>query len=265
MKKLVQFFVSALTGPLFAPFLCSSQDIHFTLVPRSQDDIGSVIIAVTQDSKGYLWFATQNGLYKYDGVQYTAYHNQPTNPNSLILENVECVTEDKQGFIWVGHYHNASGLERLDPATGIFTHYHHDEKNASSLGNDSITVVMQGRDGTLWIGTHGGLDRYDDKTNKFYHYRFNKNDSTSISSNQVRVVYEDKEGTIWVGCGNPFISENPKHEGGLNQLDVKTGKFKRYLHKENDPNSLMDDRVRAIYEDSHGNFWVGSAGDGLHK
>ena len=265
MKKLVQFFVSALTGLLFSPFLCSSQDIHFTLVPRSQDDIGSVIIAVTQDSKGYLWFATQNGLYKYDGVQYTAYHNQPTNPNSLILENVECVEEDKQGFIWVGHYHSASGLERLDPATGIFTHYHHDEKNASSLGNDSITVVMHSRDGTLWIGTNGGLDRYDDKTNKFFHYRFNKNDSTSISSNQVRIVYEDKEGIIWVGCGNPFVSENPKHEGGLNQLDVKTGKFKRYLHKENDPNSLMDDRVRAIYEDSYGNFWVGSAGDGLHK
>ena len=110
-----------------------------------------------------------------------------------------------------------------------------------------------------------GLDRYDGKTNKFYHYKYNVNDPTSISSNQVRVIYEDKEGTIWVGCGNPFVSENPSHEGGLNKLDVKTGKFTRYLHKDNDPNSLMDDRVRAVYEDSHGNFWVGSAGDGLHK
>ena len=265
MKRLLQFYFSLFTGFLFSPLLGLAQDIHFNLVPRSQDDIGTVIIAMTQDSKGYLWFATQNGLYKYDGFQYTAYHNQPTNPNSLILENIECVAEDKEGYIWVGHYHNASGLERLDPATGIFTHYHHDERSASSLGNDSITVVLQSRDGTLWVGTNGGLDRYDSKTNKFFHYRYNKNDSTSISSNQVRVVYEDKEGTIWVGCGNPFIDENPRHEGGLNKLDVKTGRFTRYLHKDNDPNSLMDDRVRAIYEDSYGNFWVGSAGDGLHK
>ena len=155
MKKDRKFFLSLFAAVLLFPILSSAQDIHFTLVPRSQDDIGSVIIAVTQDSKGYLWFATQNGLYKYDGNQYTAYHNQPTNPNSLILENVECVAEDKQGFIWVGHYHQKSCLERLDPATGIFTHYHHDENNASSLGSDSINAIMQSRDGTIWVGTTG--------------------------------------------------------------------------------------------------------------
>ena len=265
MKRLLQTHASLLTGFLLYSFISLAQDIHFSTVQRSQDDIGTVIIAITQDSKGYLWFATQNGLYKYDGFQYTAYHNQPTNPNSLILENIECVAEDKQGYIWVGHYHNTAGLERLDPATGVFTHYHHDEKDAGSLGGDSINAIIQSRDGTLWIGTTGGLDRYDGRTNKFFHYKHNANDSTSISSNQVRIIYEDKQGTIWVGTGNPFVSENLSHEGGLNKLNLKTGKFTRYLHKDNDPNSLIDDRVRAIYEDSHGNFWVGSAGDGLHK
>ncbi len=52
--------------------------------------------------------------------------------------------------------------------------------------------------------------------------------------------------------------------GGLNKLNKKTGKFTRYLHDEKDPHSLIDNRVRAIFEDSRGNFWVGTAGDGLH-
>ena len=265
MNKFKKFYLPLIISIFLFPILCSAQDIYFTLVPRSQDDIGSTIIDITQDSKGYLWIATQNGLYKYDGFQYTAFHNEPTNPNSLNFEMIECVAEDNGGFIWVGHYHGAAGLERYDPVTGIFTHYHHDDKDNFSLGNDSIVAIKQSRDGTLWIGTNGGLDRYDAKTNKFYHYRHNANDPTSISNNQVRTIYEDKEGTIWIGTGNPFVNENVRLEGGLNKLDVKTNNFTRYMHKDNDPTSLIDDRIRAIYEDSYGNFWVGSAGDGLHK
>ena len=108
-----------------------------------------------------------------------------------------------------------------------------------------------------------GLDRFDRKTNRFIHYRNDPNDPSSLSCNQVFAIYEDKQGTIWVGTGNPFDLQKAK-EGGLNKLDRKTGKFTRYMHDEKDPHSLIDNRVRAIFEDSHGNFWVGTAGDGLH-
>ncbi len=264
MNSLLRFFLSALTAVFLLSFNASAQDIHFDLVKRAQDDIGTVIIAMVQDSKGFLWFATQNGLYKYDGFQYTAYHNQPGNPNSLVLENIECLAEDKNGYIWVGHYHNDAGLERLDPATGIFTHFRHKNDDSLSLVNDSITVIRPESDGTMWIGTNGGLDHFDTKTNRFIHYRHSASDPGSISCNQVRVVYEDKQGTVWVGTGNPFIFENRRKEGGLNKFNKQTGKFTRFLHNDKDPNSLVDDRVRAILEDSRGNFWVGSAGDGLH-
>ena len=67
-----------------------------------------------------------------------------------------------------------------------------------------------------------------------------------------------------MGGHRQCISETPGNEGGLNKLNRQTGKFTRYLHKENDPHSLMDNRVRALFEDSRGNFWVGTGGDGLH-
>ena len=58
--------------------------------------------------------------------------------------------------------------------------------------------------------------------------------------------------------------ENPDKKGGLNRFNKNTGTFTRYLHDEKDPHSLIDNRVRAIFEDSYGNFWIGTAGDGLH-
>ena len=59
-------------------------------------------------------------------------------------------------------------------------------------------------------------------------------------------------------------NENADKKGGLNRFYKNTGTFTRYLHDEKDPRSLIDNRIRAIFEDSNGNFWIGTAGDGLH-
>ncbi len=246
--------------PIADKHTSNEQDIHFNVVARSQDDIGSVIAGMTQDVQGFLWLATQNGLYKYDGYQYTSYHHEPLNPNSLADDNIWSVAADKAGYIWLAPV--ATGLDRLDPATGIFTHFRHKNDDPGSLGCDTVMAIIQDHDGILWIGTYNGLDRFDSKSNKFSHFRYNANDESSLSCNLVRAIYEDKQGTIWVGTGTPF--QDYDSCGGLNKLNKETGKFTRYLHDEKDPHSLIDNRVRAIYEDSRGTFWVGTAGDGLH-
>ena len=220
---------------------------------------------MAQDNSGFLWLGTNNGLVKFDGYQYTSYISQASNPNSISNNQVECVAADKQGYIWIGHYHSSSGLERLDPSTGIFKNFQHQENDIYSLSSDTVNAILEDHEGIIWVGTINGLNRFDPKTNRFYHYTHKENDPSSLSCNQVRTIYEDTEGTLWVGTGNPFVGENPGKEGGLNKLDKKTGKFTSYLHNENDLHSLIDNRIRAIFEDSHGNFWVGSAGDGLHK
>jgi len=237
-----------------------AQDIHFNLVARSQDDIGSVIAGMAQDTQGFLWLATQNGLYKYDGYQYTPYHHEPLNPNSLANDNLWSVAADKAGYIWLAPVF--TGLDRFDPATSIFTHFRHKNNDPNSLGSDTVITIMQDREGILWIGTYNGLDRFDSKSNKFLHYTYDANDESSLSCNIVRAIYEDKQGTIWVGTGTPH--QGYGNCGGLNKLNKETGKFTRYLHDDKDPHTLIDNKVRAIYEDSRGVFWVGTAGDGLH-
>ena len=114
----------------------------------------------------------------------------------------------------------------------------------------------------MWVGTHGGLHRFHPKNGTFTRYQHNPQDSTSLSHDQVRALYQDRQGTLWVGTGSPWDSE--PGEGGLNRFNPETGAFTRYLHNPKDPGTLIDNKVRAIYEDSWGTFWVGTLGDGLH-
>jgi ligand-binding sensor domain-containing protein/signal transduction histidine kinase len=242
-----------------------SQEINPIDIPLPKGTFNGIITCITQDKRGFMWFATTaTGFYRYDGYNITLYKNQPLNPNSVALNRIETMVADSAGNIWVGTF--GKGLDKFDPLTGKFTHYRHDPKNNSSLKSDSVMVIIQDHAGKmLWIGTRGGLDRFDPETGEFVHYQYDANDPQSLSHNVIRTIYEDRQGTLWVGTGSPFKGDGTEpDEGGLNKLDQKTGKFTRYMNDPNDPQTLIDNRVRAIFEDSHGIFWVGTAGDGLH-
>ncbi len=215
-----------------------------------------------QDSKGFIWLADNyNGLLKYDGSQFLSYKSNPRNPNSLISDNLECLYAGSKGNIWIGSYQN--GLDRFEPETETFTHFQHDSADAASLRSNNIAALLEDHDGTLWVGTNKGLDTLNRKTGKFTHIEDKSEDGLALAREQIRVLYEDKSGTIWIGCGNPFGAQGPLLHG-LYKLDKDTRKVTRYRHNEKDSTTLIDNRVRAIFEDSRGVFWVGTAGDGLH-
>ena len=104
------FSVFFLTALLFFQSVSVAQDIHFNLVTRSKDDPGGAILSIAQDPQGFLWFSTENGLYKYDGYQYSAYHYEPLNPNSPAADNIWNILADKSGYIWLTP--GRSGLDR---------------------------------------------------------------------------------------------------------------------------------------------------------
>lgn len=242
--------------------MAPAQQISFTRVTPGAGTLMGLVTGITQDPQGYMWFAAQ-GLHRYDGYHWKTYINDPLDSNSITSNKLESVLAARNGTIWVGTF--GSGLDRFDPASGIFSHYKHVANDATSLSNNIVTSVLEDHLGNIWVGTHGGLNRLDPKSGKFVRYLHNPADPGSLSNDQVRVLYEDRQGTLWVGTGSPFAADQGvAGQGGLNRLDRKTGKFTRYMHDEADPQSLTDNKVRAIMEDSRGNFWVGTAHNGVH-
>jgi signal transduction histidine kinase/ligand-binding sensor domain-containing protein len=259
MKKLI--LVILIAGSCLFAF---SQQIIFNNVPFTQDKLVNAFTGLAQDHLGYIWLSSYRaGLYRYDGTEFINYEHIDSNSNSIAGDWAECICIDSLNFVWIGTF--GEGLDRFDPVTNSFKHFRHDTKNESSLANDTVTALLVDHLGNLWVGNSDGLDLLNKKDGSFRHYPYKKDDAASLSCPHVRSIYEDHQGTLWVGCGSPF--ENDEQDptlGGLNRLNREKGTFTRYLHDPRNPNSLAGNKVRALFEDSKGNFWVGTSGSGLH-
>jgi ligand-binding sensor domain-containing protein len=241
-----------------------AQKIYFNRVAPPDGNTFMHITGIVQDQQGYMWFASKKGLFRYDGYEIVHYKNFDDDSNTLATNALEAIAVDSSGIIWIATF-GGLGLDRFDPRTSTFAHIRHDSTNAGSLASNNVSALLVDHEGTLWVGSDAGLDRYDAHTGTFIHYRSNTDDPNSLSCDQVRAIYEDRQGELWIGTGNAYIDDVAgKNEGGLNRLNKQTGRFIRYLSNPKDPHCLINNKVRAIFEDSKGNFWIGTAGDGLH-
>jgi len=257
------FFVAGLL--MFTCLLkCMAQgtELKFNLVEGPGGKPLGKVNSIAQDPHGYMWFAGSGAkcLYRYDGNRFVVFRHDDNNQNTLGGTSILSVYADKAGLIWIGM---VEGLDRYDPATGIFSHYRNVAQEPGSLSKGSHTIpILRDRKGRLWVGTDEGLDQLDEATGKFIHHRNEPNDPRSLSSNFVWSIYEDRQGVLWVGTGDPFFNRDPNN-GGLNRLNAD-GSFTRYLNDPKDAHSLANNKVAAMFEDSRGVFWVGTGGDGLH-
>jgi diguanylate cyclase (GGDEF)-like protein len=208
---------------------------------------------ILQDSTGFLWFGTFDGLVRYDGYDVKVFRNDPTDFNSISDSLITSISEDSQNNLWVG---TNVGLNLFNPKTEQFIHYRHKTDDNNSLSDDAVRSIAEDSQGNLWVGTRdGGLNKFNPKTEKFIHYRHQANDSNSLSHDFVKDIFEDSRGAIWLATDG----------GGLNKFNSKTEKFIRYRHHANIPNSLSHDVLSSITEDSQGNLWVGTLGGGLNQ
>ena len=207
-----------------------------------------------QDSAGFIWLATQDGLSRYDGYEFVTYRHDPGDPASLPHNDVLVLLEDAQGRLWVGT--DGGGLSRFEPSSHRFVQFQHDPTDPTSLSGDRVRVMLEDRHGALWIGTDGrGLDRLDPGTGRFTHYRHRPSDAGSLASDEIRALAEDGTGQLWVATA----------AGGISVLDPSSGRARHYRHDPNDTSSLSSDRVRTLYFDHGGTLWVGTYDAGLNR
>ena len=223
------------------------QDIRFLQISADGGSFQSRVSSIAQDRFGFMWFGTDDGLYRYDGYKLKLYRRERGNPNSLSDNTVRVVYCDRAGILWVGT--GFGGLDGLDPASDTFTHYRHDPADRGSLSDNRVHSIYQDAGGALWVGTSGGLDRREPAGGTFVHYVHNPQDAGSLSSDVVVHIFEDRLGSLWAGTIG----------GGVNRLDRSTGRFSRF-NDPNNPHSPGDDRDESLsgIEDHSGVLWLGS-------
>jgi signal transduction histidine kinase/ligand-binding sensor domain-containing protein/CheY-like chemotaxis protein len=232
--------------------LADIRTLQFQHTATEQGLSHSAVACILQDHQGFMWFATEDGLSRYDGNAIKTYHHDAQKPDSLSDNWIRTLYEDPFGVLWVGT--RTSGLNRFDRVTETFTHYQHDASDPNSLINDFVSDILEDASGALWIGTRGGLDRLERSTNQFTHFLDGPADPKHPDNNAIVCLYEDRAGTLWVGTLG----------GGLKRFHKETGQFDSYRHDPQNPHSLSGDAVLAICEDREGRFYVGTRQAGLN-
>lgn len=224
-----------------------SDNLSFVHFGTAQGLSHSNVICTIQDSRGFMWFGTREGLDRYDGYNFTVFKNKVGDDKSLANNLIQGIVEDAQGYLWIGTW--GGGVDRYDRNTEQFTHFQHNPADPASLSSNVVLCLLLDSRGRLWVGTDdGGLNRMD-SPGRFTHFVYRKNDDRSLSCNSVKSLCEDADHRIWVATLG----------GGLDLLDEQTGTFKRMMHTRR-PESIGNNLVACVFEDSHRRLWVGTYG-----
>lgn len=254
----------------------------------SQNTVRSII----QDKQGFLWFATEDGLNRYDGYRLKVYRHNPLDTNSISDNFIWILYENKKGEIWVGT--NNGGLNKLDKENERFIQYKSNPPDPFTLSNNNIRAILEDDEGTLWVGTEGGgLNKFNSKGNHFIRLntliqngfspinifsiiendkeslwlgtdrglvKFLKNKNQFINygfpsaslNNSINTLYKDINGIIWIGT-----------VGGVYQFNPANNKFNKYKPLSSEYYGVVNVEINCITRDKTGCIWIGSAGLGI--
>ena len=202
------------------------------------------VMTIYQDSRGYLWFATKNGLNRFNGKEYKIYHREDGNEQSLSNNSVTSITEDQEGYLWVG---TNNGLNRIDLNTNEIKRYN---LETNGLVANSISTVYTDRSGCLWVGTWEGLNRYNREGDHFEYIPIEDDTERAM----IVTLLEDSSGRFWIGTRNK----------GLLLCDHQMNLISQFT-SESKNMPLNNNNITSIYEDDKKQIWVGCKNSGLNK
>lgn len=230
---------------LFGPSKSQAQldSSLYELLSVKQGLSSNAVLAIHQDWEGYLWFATDNGLNKYDGYTFTVYQPDPKDiKNSLSTNRVTSILEDRNGDLWLST--PSGGVNHFNRRTATFTSYLIDSTNR--YDQDYCFMMTADRADQFWLASLGGLYRFDPVSKQFTLFKHAPDQyEKSQLYREIQSVYVDKKGIIWVGT---VI--------GLYRFDPVTRQFTHYLYDAELMKKQGANLVPCILEDQAGELWV---------
>jgi signal transduction histidine kinase/ligand-binding sensor domain-containing protein/DNA-binding response OmpR family regulator len=242
MKRRLSHFLLVILCLYFSASKVYGQQLNYRfehLSERQGLSNGSVW-SIIQDSEGFMWFGTEEGLNKYDGYTFTTFYPDPHHPDKGLQHNIiSDIHEDKKGHLWVATF--GGGLHLVNKNTGEITAYGIEPIRID--GWNVFTSIHEDPQGMLWIAAGKGLVCFNPETKEFIKYP-NPTQSFTIC------VAEDHTGGLWIGTWNDLF-----------QFDRDSGKFSRVLL---DTNMAKQPQVWSLHVDKEGILWLGTREDGLY-
>ena len=243
----------SLRNPILILLLCcvcwinTFAQLRFERIGNQQGLSQSTVLKIFQDKKGFIWFATRDGLNKYDGYNFTVYRHIFNNPNSISSSSITCISEDKNENLWVGTADG--GINKMDAETGKFIRFKQtDSKNDISKLNISSIIVT--KDNKIFATTYGaGLLQIDGNSGAI---KWKIIETNPISTNNISQVYQDKNGNLLLG--GPY--------GVFTELSINDQSKSFKIENNLTPKR---NQITCFFEDLQGNILVGTRGNGLYK
>lgn len=219
-----------------------SQQYLFTNYSINNGLSQSVVNCICQDSKGYIWIGTQNGLNRFNGETFEVYSYNPVDSNSISNNWIYAITEDAKGNLWIG---TKGGLNQYDVSKNQFirisyqTSYSHD---VTRYAYDPAPLS----DGKILINTPPVISIYDPVLKSFSHFQSKLAYDGAVKDVRIPVL-EGVDGRIWIGSTK-----------GLAEFSLKTKKFSYFPFLNRRDQLIEDVNITSLFKDQNRNLWVGT-------
>ncbi|UOE47247.1 response regulator [Mucilaginibacter sp. SMC90] len=240
-----------LTSLLFSFFICfttvTAQHVSFQSLTVDDGLSQNSVLAITQDSRGFIWFGTERGLNRYDTRTFKTYNVNKQDKNGISSGYIRALLSDRKGNLWVG---TSNGLDLYNPKTDDFTHILF-KNGRDSIYNSLVNDIYQDRQGNIWVCNWNGLGLISKKAP----YRCVRVAMPDSLNGPFKAVYQDHNGAYWIGSSDGLIKMERSGDGYV---------FKIYRSEKGKPNTISDNNVTAFTEDAQHNLWIGTLHGGVN-
>ncbi len=220
-----------------------AQSYFITQLGIEQGLSNNNVMSITQDKDGFLWFATEEGLNKFDGSRFINYYKHMNRISGNELNHIYADPEEPVIYIAT----QRAGMNAYNYEKDRLIVFTHDWTNPNSLVTNDVTCISPAADGNLWLSTyHWGIEYFNKQTQEFTHY--NTNTIPELPSNNTWTVIDDGNGQIYIGHVNQ----------GMSIISLKDKTVKNFRYDPTNPKSIPGNIVNCIYKDRNNNIWVGT-------
>ena len=246
-RNALLFVLACVVGVTLQPSVAmAAERLRFERIGMEEGLPHENVYGVAQDRLGFIWFATEDGLARWDGERILTYDHDRTDPSTVASNDVSKVVADRDGSLWIGTW--GDGLDRFDPLTESIAHHRRYEGNGGAQLPDNRIQSLLASDDAMWIGTRAaGLARLDRATGSITTWNSRGPSGSALRDDRVWSLAASDTDSMWIGT-----------DSGLQVLDLRNGRVTPVDGAGGNPRALAGQTVRCITITRDGNLWIGT-------